>query len=139
VIEKISVAWNDSADIGKHRRNCGEDKTNSHKMSSLVDAGTCTDHRKTLVWGRLEEGEVVGGCTVKDRVVLNPMPRRGRSKLADALVEGQRVGPEAERRYWKRTWYVQNAIPGGDEVSELAAGGERHLVGQRRGRRRERI
>lgn len=139
MIEKISVAWNDSADIVMHRRSCGDDKTNSHKMSSLVDAGTCTGHRKTLVWGRLEEGEVVGGCKVKDRVVRNPMPRRGRSKLVDALVEGQRVDPEDERRYWKRTWYVQNAIPGAGEVSDLAAEGERHLVGQRRERGRERI
>lgn len=38
-----------------------------------------------------------------------------------------------------RTWYVQNVIPGGDEVSDLAAEGERHLVGQRRGSGRERI
>ena len=105
VIEKISVAWNDSADIAMHRRSCGEDKTNSHKMSSLVDADTCTGHRKTLAWVRLE-GVVVGGCKVKDRVVRNPMPRRGRSKLADALVEGQRVDPEDERRHWKLEKFV---------------------------------
>lgn len=101
MIEMISVAWNDSADIGMHRRSCG-DKTNSHKMSSLADAGTCTGHRKTLVWSWLE-GEVVGGCKARDRVVRNPTPRRGRSKLADALVGGQRVDPEDERRHWKRT------------------------------------
>lgn len=101
MIEKISVAWNDSADTAMHRRSCGEDKTNSHKMSSLVDADTCTGHRKTLAWVRLEGEEVVGGCKVTDRVVRNPMPRRGRSRLADALVEGQRVDPEDEMRYWK--------------------------------------
>ena len=38
-----------------------------------------------------------------------------------------------------RTWYVQNRIPGGGDVSDLAAEGERHLVGQRRGSGSERI
>jgi len=100
VIEKISVAWNGSGEIGKYRRSCG-DKTNSHKMTSLVDAGTCTAHRKTLVLKRwLGEGDVVG-CKARDRVVQNLMPHRGRSKLADGLVVGQGVDPRDERRRWR--------------------------------------
>jgi hypothetical protein len=81
VIEKISVAWNDSGEIEMYHRSCG-DKTNSHKMKSLVDADTCTAHRKTLVlkrWLEVGEGDVVG-CKARDRVVQNLMPRRGRSK-----------------------------------------------------------
>ena len=100
VIEKISVAWNDSGEIGMHRRSCG-DKTNSHKMTFLVGADTCTGHRKTLVLKRwLEEGEGgVVGCKARDRVAQNPMLRRGRSKLADGLVVGQGVVPKDERRH----------------------------------------
>lgn len=97
MIEKISAAWNGSGETGKCRRNCG-DKRNSRRKTSLVDAGTCTDHRKTLVLKRWLEGEGVVGCKARDRVVRNLRPRRGRSKLADGLVVGQGVGPEDERR-----------------------------------------
>ena len=107
MIVKISAAWNDSADIGMHRRSCGD--KDSHKMASLVGAGTCTGHRKTLAWRWAGEGEVVGGCKARDRVVRNPVPRQGRSKLADALVEGQRVDPEDGRRYWR----LEKIVSGG--------------------------
>lgn len=103
MIEKISVAWNDSGEIGMHRRSCG-DKTNSHKMASPVDAGTCTGHRKTLVWRRWLEGEgEVVGRKARHRVVQNLMPRRGMSTL-DGLVGGQGVDPGDERRHrmWSR-------------------------------------
>lgn len=98
VIEKISVAWNDSGEIGMRRRSCG-DKTNSHKMTFLVDAGTCTGHRKTLVWRRWLEEEGVVGCKARDQVVRTLMPRRERSKLADGLVGGQGVGLVDGRRH----------------------------------------
>ncbi len=77
VIEKIWVAWNGSGEIEMHRRSC-EDKTNSHMMTFLVDAGTCIGHRKTLAWRRWLE-EVVGS-KARYRVVQNLMPRRGRNK-----------------------------------------------------------
>jgi len=84
-------------------------------MTSLVDVGTCTGHRKTLVWRRrLEEGEgEVVGCKARDQVVQNLMPRRGRSKLADVLVGGQGVGLEDERRHWRL-----EKIVSGEETKE---------------------
>jgi hypothetical protein len=105
VIEKISgvvvvVAWGDSGGIERHRTSCAADRTGSHKRSFLVDAaGTYIGHPKTWVGRR--EVVVVVGSRKGGWVVRCLMPRRGRSRQADAFVARRRVGQGDERRCWK--------------------------------------
>ena len=100
MIEKISVVCGDSGRIGRDRRSCA-DRTGSHKRSSLVDAGTYIGHPRTWV-GKREAVEVVGNRKGGQDVPC-PVPRRGRSRQADAFGTRRRVGhgQGGERTYWK--------------------------------------
>lgn len=110
--EKISVVLGGSGGIGGHRRSYA-DRTDSHKRSFLVDAGTYIGHPKTWV-RRRRDGEVVGDRKGWQDVPC-PRPRQARSKQADASV-ARRIGQGGERMYWK----LEKIVSGGKEKKREA-------------------